>query len=193
MCEVWSLGTCQRLHNVKLHEQNINWSRSHTQTSQSLQLTSPVLPTTSKCYQDPLELCKVLSDLAREFAGASGSTCCYEGVFRMLRDLPYRIVKCWSCWDLFAGLWETLRAAEISAQRCRRLGVILSHQWFLKFHNHMGFSLSYLSLLQSQNSLHHKLRCIIYLGSLYIYLQWYTDNGNGLSDREYVSDKHWGR
>jgi len=102
-----------------LHQQNVIRSGSHTQTSQTLRLPSPVLRSTYRCSQPPLELCKVLSDSARAFSCAPESTCSDEGAFRMLRDLAIRTVKFWSCWDLCAGLWETLRAAETSVQGLR--------------------------------------------------------------------------
>jgi hypothetical protein len=62
-----------------LHQQNVNRSGSHTQTSQTLRSTAPVLLSTSRCSQAPLELSKVLSDSTRAFSGA-----------------PSRIVKFWS-------------------------------------------------------------------------------------------------
>jgi len=74
------------------YQYNVNWSRSNTQTSQTLRRTSPVLLSTSRCSQTPLKLSKVLSDSAR---GAHESTCSYGGGFWMLRDLTYRIVKFW--------------------------------------------------------------------------------------------------
>jgi len=79
-----------------VHQQNVNPSRTHTQTSQTLWLRSPVLVSTSRCSQAPLELCKVLSDSARAFSGAPESTCRYGDAFRTLRDLTIRIVKFWS-------------------------------------------------------------------------------------------------
>jgi hypothetical protein len=90
-----------------LHQQNVNRSGSHTQTSQTLLQTSPALPSNSRCSQAPLELHKVLSDSARVVSGAPESTCSYGGAFRMPRDVTYRIVKFWSCRDLCAGLRET--------------------------------------------------------------------------------------
>ena len=133
------------------HQQNVNQSGSHTQTSQTLRSTAPVLLSTSRCSQAPLELSKVLWDSTREFSGA-----------------PSRIVKFWSCWDLCAGLRETSRAAETSVQLYGRLDAIFSQQWFLGFHDHKAFRLSYSCLLQSQDSLHHNMACIMYLSD-YIY------------------------
>ena len=106
----WLQLACHRV-----HQQNVNRSGSHTQSSKTLRATSPVLLTTSRCSQTLLELSKVLSDFARVFTGAPDSTCSYGGAFRMLRDLTYRIVKFWSFWDLCADLPETLRAVETAA------------------------------------------------------------------------------
>jgi len=90
-----------------LHQQNVNWSGSHMQTSQTLRSTSPVSLITSRCFQAPLEISKVLSDSARVFSGAPKSTCCDGGAFRMLQDLTCRIVKFWSSWDHCTTLWES--------------------------------------------------------------------------------------
>jgi len=79
--------------NHSLHQQNVNRSRSNTQSSQTLWLTLPVLLSTSKCSQTTLELSKVLSDSARAFSGAPESTCSYGGAFRMIRDLTYVLVQ----------------------------------------------------------------------------------------------------
>ena len=68
---------------------------------------------------------------------------------------------------------------------CGRLGAVFSQQWFLEFHNHKAFHQSYWSLLQSQDLLHHNMACIIEV-SQDIYIQRYRDNGDGLSDREYI-------
>jgi len=122
-----------------LHQLNVNRSGSNMQPSQTLRATSPVLPSTSRCSQTALELRNVLSDSARAFSCAPESTCSYGGAFSMLRDLTYRIVKFWSCWDLCADLRETSRAAETAAQHCGRLGAVFSQQWFL--HNHKAFRL----------------------------------------------------
>jgi hypothetical protein len=83
-----------------------------------------VLLCTSRGSQTPLELSKVLSDSARAFSGAPGSTCRYGGAFRMLQDLTYRIVKCWSSWDLCTDFRETSRAADPAAQLCGGLGAV---------------------------------------------------------------------
>jgi len=133
------------------------------QFSQTLRGTSPVLLSTSRCYQTPLELSKALSDSARAFSGAPESTWSYGGAVRMLRDLTYRIVKFCSSWDLCADLQDTSRAAKTAAQLSGRLGAILSQQWFL--HNYKAFR-----LLQSQDSLHCNIACIISV-SVYIYIQ----------------------
>jgi len=146
---------------IQWHRQNVNQSGSHPQTSQTLQLTSPVLPSTSRCFQAALELRKELSDAARAFSGAPESSSSYWGAFRILRDMTCSIVKFWSSGDLWAGLWEKSRAAETTAQLCRRLGAVMSQQWFLAFHKHKAFHLSYSSLLQSHDSLPHNIACII--------------------------------
>jgi len=73
-----------------LHQQNVNWFRSNTQSSQTLWETSPVLLSTSRCSQTPLELSKVLSDSARAFWGDSESTCSYGAAFRMCQDSTHR-------------------------------------------------------------------------------------------------------
>jgi len=122
---------------VGLHQQNANWSGRDMQTCQTLRVTSPVLLSTSRCSQAPLELSDVPSDYARDFSGAPESTCCDGGAFRMQQDLTYRIVKFQRYWDLCAGLRETSRAAETAAQLSERLGAIFSQEWFLD--NHKAF------------------------------------------------------
>jgi len=67
-----------------LHQQNVIWSGRHTQSSQTLRATSPVLLSTSRRSQTPLELSQVLSDSAGAISGAPESTCSYGGAFRML-------------------------------------------------------------------------------------------------------------
>jgi len=157
------------------HQQNVNRSGSQMQISQTLWYPSPVFPSTSRCSQAPLELGAVLWDSARAFSGAHESTCSYGGAFRMLRDLTIRIVKFWRCKVISAGLWETSRAVETSAHVCRRhqeqlrplsklfgrLRAIFSQQWTLEFCKYKGFGLLYASLLQSQDSLHHTMACIV--------------------------------
>jgi len=69
-----------------VHQQNVNWSGSHWQTFETLQQPSPVLPSTSRYSQPPLELCNVLSDSARAFSDAPESICSYGGTFRMLQE-----------------------------------------------------------------------------------------------------------
>jgi len=39
-----------------------------------------------------------------------------------------------------------------------------SSQWFLEFHKHKSFRVSDSSLLELQDSLHHNMACIMYLG-----------------------------
>jgi len=121
-----------------MHQQNVCRSGSHTQTSQTLRWPSPVLLSTSWCSRPPLELWNVLSDSARAFSCAPESTCSDGSAFRMLQNLTIRIVKFWSCWDHCAGLQETSRAAPLH-KLCRRLGVVFSQQWFLRFNNHKAF------------------------------------------------------
>ena len=53
------------------------------------------------------------------------------------------------------------------------------------FINHFG-------VLQSQDSLHRNMAGII-LVSLYIYIWRYRDNGDGLSDRQYIFGRPRGR
>jgi len=113
----------------------------------------------------------------------------------MLRDLAIRIVKCSSCWDLSRGLRETSGAAETSAKVCRRhreqlkplrklcggLGAIFSQPWMLESRNQEEVHVSYLSLLLSQDLLHHTMACIIKV-SPYLYIRRYRDNRDGLKD-----------
>jgi len=155
------------------YQQNVNWSGSNTQPSQTLWATSPVLPSTSRCFQTALQQRNVLSDSARAFSCAPESTCSYGGAFRMLRDLTCRIVKFWSCWELCADLRETSRAVETAAQLCGRFQKqpipLDSTAGDLMLYSHSRgsytttrhFVLSYSSMLQSQDSLHHTMACII--------------------------------
>jgi len=155
------------------HQQNVNRSGSHRQSSQTLRATSPVLLSTCRCSQTPLELSNVLSDSPRAVSGAPESTCSYGGGFRMLRDLTYRIVKFWNSWDLCADLREISRAGETSAQLSGRLRgqprLLHTSAGDLVPYSHSSssnittrhFVLSYSSLLQSQDSLHHNMACII--------------------------------
>jgi hypothetical protein len=121
-----------------LRQQNVNQSGSNTQSSQTLQATSPVLLTTSRCSQTPLALSNVIWDCARAFSDAVESTSRNGGAFRMLQDVTYRIVKFWSFWDLCADLRETSRAAGTTTplrgrlqEHCKRLGARFSLQQFL--------------------------------------------------------------
>ena len=163
------------------------------QTTQTLLQLSPVLFCDSRCSQAPLEQINVLSDSSRAISATRESTCSYRGVFRMLQDWTIRMVKFWSYWDLGVGLQETSRAPESSVQVSRRpllklcgwLDAIFSQQWFLGFHNHRVLCLSYSSLLQWQDWLHHNVACIIEV-SLYKYIWSYRDNGDGLSNRENI-------
>jgi len=146
---------------VKTHQQNVNWSGSHTDTSQTLQFTLSVLLSTSSCPQTPLDVSNVPSDSAWAFSCAPENTYSYGGAFKMLQHLTYRIAKVWGSKDCWAGLQETLRAAETSAQLCGRLGATFWLQWFWGFNNHKAFCLLYSSLLQSQDSLGNHMAFII--------------------------------
>jgi len=163
-----------------MDQQNIYPCRSHMQTSPALQLTSPVLLPTSRCSQAPLEFSKVLSDSARAFSGAPERTSSYGGGFKTLRYLTDRIVKFWSCWDLYTGLHETSRPDVTLAQRCGKFGVVFSQLWVLAFHNHTAFRVSNSSLLLSEVSLNHNMACIVYLGlSIYICIVYLAAEGTG--------------
>ena len=63
-------------------------------------------------------------------------------------------------------------------QLCSRSSAIFSQHRFFAVYNYKAFGLSDLSLLQSQDSLHHNMACIIYLIlDIYTYSQsgcrWY--------------------
>ena len=135
-----------------LNQQNVTLSGRHTQSSETLRATSPLLLSTLRRSQTPLELSNVLSDSARAFSGA-----------------PSRIGKFWSFCDLSAHLRETSTEAETAAQLSGKLDVIFTQQWCL--HNRKAFSLIIIiSLLQSQDWLHYNMACTIEV-SLYIYLR----------------------
>ena len=123
------------------HQQNLNQSSTITPSSQTLRVTSPVLLSTSRCSQTPLELSKVISYSERAFSGAPESTSNYGGAFRMLWEFANRIVEFFSSWDLRADLWETSREAKTTAPLGRRLGAVIWQQWFL--HYHKAFCLCY--------------------------------------------------
>jgi len=99
-----------------VHQHNVFQSGSHTQTTQTLWLPSPVLLSTCKCSQPPLEYFKVLSDTARAFSRTPECTCSGGGAFRILPEMSIMIRKFRSRWDLCRDLQDTSRAAEISAQ-----------------------------------------------------------------------------
>jgi len=153
----------------------VNQFEYHMHTSETLRKLSPVLLSISRCSQPPLELRRVLSDSARWFPGAPESTCSYEGAFRMQWDLTIRVFNLWSCGDLATDLRVTSRGAVTSAivhkrlqkqlrprqKHCARLDTIFLHQWFLVLHHCKTFCLSYSSLLQSQDLVHHYIACII--------------------------------
>jgi len=134
------------------------------------------LTSACKCFwmlPDPLELSNVLSDSARAFLVAPECTCSYGGAFRMLQDLAYRTVKYWGSWDLSLNLRRTSRSAGTVAQHCGRHPeepklLERAEGDFMLYSHSTGFStttshfvLTYSSLLQSQDLLHHKLVCII--------------------------------
>jgi len=143
------------------HQENVKRSISYIHTSQTLQLTSPVLLSTSRYLQAPLQLSKELSDTASPFSGASESSCSNGGEFRMLWYLTCKIVKYWSTGSLYADLWMTLGAAETATQLCGRLGAVNLQDWFHVYNKNKAFRRTDLSLLQSQDSLSHNTACII--------------------------------
>jgi len=148
------MSLSMKLKEPDIHQENVNWYGSNTQLSKTLGATTPVLIRTSRCSQTLLELSKTLSDSAREFSGAPGSSCSYGGAFRMLWNLSYRRVKLWSSWDFCRHLGETVTEAESAAQLCGilqpqlkplhtfcgRLCAVFSQHWFLN--NHKAFHLS---------------------------------------------------
>jgi len=155
-------------------QHDVNQSGSHKQSCQTLWATSPVLPCTSRCSQTPLELSKVLSDSARAFSGAPESTCSYGGALRMLRDLPSRIVKFWSYWDLCTDMqetsreaettaWDTSRAAENATQLCARLSAVFSQQSVL--HNHKACCLIIFIFVTTQYGMHY-ISLLIYIHTI---------------------------
>ena len=156
---------------IGLHQQTVNWSGSYLQTSQTLQLTSPVILMPPWCSQSLLNLRKLLSESTREFSGDPKSTCHYGGAFRMFWDLTHMVFEFWNSWDPFARQCETSRAAAISAHLCSRAQAIFLHRSFSAFDNHNAFLLSYLSWLQWQDSLHHYMASNI-LVSVYMYLKY---------------------
>jgi len=94
-------------------------------------------------------------------------------LWRCIQDAPSRIVKFWSSWDLCADLRETSREAETAAPLCGILGErprpLPSSAGDLMPYSHRSgsyiitrhFVLSYSSLLQLQDSLHHNMACMI--------------------------------
>jgi len=67
-------------------------------------------------------------------------------------------------------MWVISREAVTSAQICGKLGAVFSEQFYLEFHNHQTLSLSYSSLLQSQDSKPYDTTCNIWV-SEYIWMQ----------------------
>jgi len=94
-------------------------------------------------------------------------------LWRCIQDAPSRIVKFWSSWDLCTDVQETSREAETATQLCgilqARLAPLCSCAGDLMPYSHRigsyittrHFVLSYSSLLQSQEWLHHNMACII--------------------------------
>jgi len=95
------------------HEQNHNRPGSAPDTSQTLLSTSPLLLSTSGCFQAPFEVRNVLSDSERAFTVPSKRSRSYGGRFMMLQYLRYMILNLWSAWDLYTGLRGTPRPPEI--------------------------------------------------------------------------------
>jgi len=95
-----------------LHYSNVNGSKIHTQITQTLQSTLPVLWNKSSFSQVLLDLSKMLSDCARALLSPSESTCILGGATMILLDWTNRIVQFWSSWDLCADHQESSRAAE---------------------------------------------------------------------------------
>jgi len=131
------------------------------QRSQTLQSISSVCSNTARCSQTPLELSKVLANSGRGSPGAPRSTCQYACAFRMLQDMTYKSVRDWSNWDPCTGLRGTSRVAKTTLQLGRPVDVVILPQRYFEFHNHMGFCLSYSSLLQLQDWQHHFMAWII--------------------------------
>jgi len=174
-------GVLYAWNNQVLSSVNVNWSGMHTQASQTLRLTPPLLPITSTCSLAPLQLRNVLSDSARAFSDAPERTCSSGVTCGMLPYMTCRIVKLRSSWDLCTGLQVTSRAAETSLQLCRWLGAVFPQQWLFGFHYVKAFHLSYSSLWQVRDSLHHKMPCIVSL-SIAIYIH----TGNQAADGSWV-------
>jgi len=78
---------------LQIHRQHVMQSRNHLWSSQTLWLTSPVLPGNSRRSLAPLELNRVLSDTARAFSGEPDIICSSGGAFKLLQYLTYRIAK----------------------------------------------------------------------------------------------------
>jgi len=143
----------------------------------------------------PLELAKC-SRLSRAFPGAPERIGSNGGAFRMLRDLTIRIVKFSSYWGLCTGLQETVRqvgsyhqpkqtprVAETSAHLCGRLDATFSHQWF--FGPQPQGSSSIILLFGTGHKICYIKLITISKFLLYLYIQWYWENGDGLCNRKY--------
>jgi len=127
LTSVWAKSVQEHL----VHQHNVNRPGIRMQTSQTLHSTSPVLLSTSRCFQASLELSKELSASARALSGGSESTCTYGGLFRMLRDLICRRATFWSSGDLqcrsvedFESSWDLCAALQETWCRILTAGVL---------------------------------------------------------------------
>jgi hypothetical protein len=130
------------------------------------------LPDRPGVTQSALRLCK------------SNLTCVWTHLqwWRCIQDAPSRIVNGRSSWDLCADLWETFREAETAGQLCGMDSdwprLLRSSTGDLILYSHSSgsyittshFILSYSSLLQSNDLLHHNKAFVIKV-SLYIYIR----------------------
>jgi len=165
-CHIERFEGCTGIDWHAVHQQNVTRSESNMQSSQTLQVTAPVLPNISSCSQTPLELSNVLWDSARAFSGAPESTGSYGGAF--------------GCYEIWLTELSNFGAPETSAQICGRLqeqlgplrssaGDFESTARDLKPYSRSScdyistrhFILSYSSLLRSQDLLHQNMACII--------------------------------
>jgi len=124
-----------------LHQQNVNRSGSNAESSQTLRVTSPVLLSTSRCSQTPLELSNVLSDSARAFSGYYEIWLIGWPNFELLRPLRRSPRDFEGSRDCCAAQRETWCRIPIAVVLTLPQGIP--------------------SLLQSQDSLHHNMACII--------------------------------
>jgi len=121
------------------------------------------LPDPTGAKQSALRLCKSIL----------GCSWKHPQLWRCIQDALSRIIKFWSAWDHCANLRETSREAGTAAQLCgtirERPRPLRSSAGDLMPYSHSSgsyittrhFVLSYSSLLQSQDSLHHNMACTI--------------------------------